>query len=234
MPRQPRLVIPDLPHHVVQRGNRRQQTFFGSGDYQRYISLLADACEAHGVAVWGYCVMPNHVHLILTPTNESGLGKAMGLAHQRYASIINQRHGWTGLLWQGRYSSSPMDGSYLVACARYVELNPVRAGLVNRAEDWPWSSAQAHLAGRDDRLVQTRPLLELVPAWEEFLAAGQPENEVAAIRRAGQSGRPLGSSAFTRTLETRTGRVLTTQRPGPKPWNSGTGTQFAPRRRGST
>lgn len=157
-----RVVAAGVPHHVTQRGNRRQPTFFGDGDYALYRSLLATACRQHRVVVWAYCLMPNHVHLILVPDSSDSLRLALGEAHQRYTRAINRRQGWVGHLWQGRFASCALDAEHLIAAARYVELNPVRAGLTEQAADWPWSSAKAHLAGRDDGLVAVAPLLEAV------------------------------------------------------------------------
>lgn len=170
MPRAARIVVPDRPHHVTQRGNRRQPTFFGDGDYRFYLSLVREACAAARVAVWAYCLMPNHVHLLLTPRDETGLGRAVKETHRRYTTMINRREGWTGYLWQGRFGSEPLatDASALAA-ARYIERNPVEAGLVRRPEEWPWSSAATHLAARDDPLLDTISLLELAPNWRDVL-----------------------------------------------------------------
>jgi len=139
MARIARVVAAGLPHHVTQRGNRRQPVFFGDDDYKAYRALLAEGCRAAGVAIWAYCLMPNHVHLILVPSDADGLRAALGEVHRRYTRQVNLREGWRGYLWQGRFASFPMDESYLLACARYVELNPVRAKLVRRAADWRWS-----------------------------------------------------------------------------------------------
>jgi putative transposase len=202
---------------VTQRGNRRQQTFFGDEDYAAYRELIADSCRSAGVAVWGYCLMPNHVHLILVPSDEDGLRAALAEAHRRYSRRINFRQGWRGYLWQGRFASAAMDGRHLMACARYVEMNPVRARLVERAEHWPWSSAAAHLAGRHDGLVSVGPMLELAPDWRALLDSALPQADYEAIRRGERTGRPLGSEAFVRELEARLGRSLTPRKPGPKP-----------------
>ncbi len=168
MVRLARLVIAGLPHHITQRGNRRQQTFFNDGDYAAYLELMADWCREEGVAIWSYCLMPNHVHLIAVPAVEVGLRRAIGEAHRRYTRRINFREKWRGYLWQGRFASFVMDEPHLLAAVRYVELNPVRAGLVADAEDWPWSSARAHLSGRDNRLVKVTPLLAMVGDWKAF------------------------------------------------------------------
>ena len=130
MSRLARIVVPGVAHRAPQRGNRRQPVFFGAADYAEYRSLIARSCRAARVEVWGYCLMPNHVHLILVPADESGLRAALADAHRRYSRRVNFREGWRGYLWQGRFASVAMDEAHLLACARYVELNPVRAGLV--------------------------------------------------------------------------------------------------------
>jgi putative transposase len=217
MARLARVVAAGVPHHVTQRGNRRQQVFFGDDDYAAYRTLLAEGCRAAGVAIWAYCLMPNHVHLILVPRDEDGLRAAWGEAHRRYTRHINLREGWRGYLWQGRFASFPMDETYLLAGARYVELNPVRAKLVRRARDWRWSSARAHLEGRDDGVATVRPLLDLAPDWGDFLHGGLSDAEHEAIRAGERTGRPLGSARFMARLEKRLGRTLARQKPGPKP-----------------
>jgi putative transposase len=217
MARLARVVAAGLPHHVTQRGNRRQPVFFGPDDYAAYRTLLAEGCRAAGVAIWAYCLMPNHVHLILVPSDPDGLRAALGEAHRRYTRHVNLREGWRGYLWQGRFASFPMDETHLLACARYVELNPVRAKLVRRAADWRWSSARAHLAGGDDGLVAARPLLDRASDWRDFLAEGLSEAEHQAIQSAERTGRPLGAPRFIARLEKRLGRTLARAKPGPKP-----------------
>jgi putative transposase len=129
MPRAARLVLPGIPHHVTQRGNRRQPTFFSDADYGLYLRLLRHWCRKSGTSVWAWCLMPNHVHLVLVPTHEDGLRAALAPTHRSYTWEVNQRHGWRGHLWQSRFASFPMEEAHLHACLRYVELNPVRAGL---------------------------------------------------------------------------------------------------------
>jgi putative transposase len=221
MARLARVVAAGVPHHVTQRGNRRQQVFFGEDDYALYRGLLAEGCRAAHVAVWAYCLMPNHVHLILVPADADGLRAALAEAHRRYTRQVNLREGWRGYLWQGRFASFPMDESHLLAAARYVELNPVRAKLTQRAQDWAWSSARAHLAGRDDGLVAVSPLLALARDWQAFLSEGLSAEEHVAIRAGERTGRPLGSPRFVRGLERRLRRVLARQKPGPKPQGEG-------------
>jgi putative transposase len=181
-----------MPHHVIQRGNRRQPTFFGPDDYRTYLDIATEAFAAAKVEVWAYCLMPNHVHVIATPNTEDGLAKAVGATHQRYTWLINQKQGWTGHLWQGRFGSSPMDEPYFIQCARYVGLNPVRAGLASKAVDWPWSSVGAHLTGRIDDLLSPAPLATLLGSeMETFFDVDVPERCRRRFHDALGSGRPL-------------------------------------------
>ena len=216
MARLARVVAPGLPHHITQRGNRRQDSFFNDDDYRVYLDLMAEWCAHYGVSIWAYCLMPNHVHLIAVPETERALGLAIGEAHRRYTRRVNFREGWRGHLWQGRFASFPMDERHLLAAARYVELNPVRAGITRRPEDYAWSSARAHLAGRDDRLVKAGPLLDMVGDWAAFLAGGLGEEEGNVLRKHERSGRPLGGAGFVERLETELGRLLKKGKPGPK------------------
>ena len=161
--------------------------------------------------------MPNHVHLILTPPNADALHAALGEAHRRYSRRINFAHGWTGYLWQGRFSSYPMDDAHLVTAIRYMELNPV----AQRAEDWPWSSAKAHVSGKPDGLTDITATAGLLGKWramlEQGLEAGNLDPEETAIEAQLRTGRPRGSERFVQEAERLTGRTLARQKPGPKP-----------------
>ena len=214
MARIARIVVPNVPHHITQRGNRRQPTFFREEDYRAYKELIAEWCKAYGVKVWAYCYMPNHTHHIAEPEDEEGLTGAFGEAHRRHTRMINFREDWRGHLWQGRFASYPMDEAYFYAAIRYVELNPVRAGLVARAEDYRWSSARAHLSGRDDCLVKVAPLLGMVGDWKGLLKSVLREEELRELRGHGRTGRPLGDEAFLERLEGLVGRVLKPQKGG--------------------
>ena len=143
MARLARVVVPGLPHHVTQRGNGRARTFFGDEDYALYRDLLRDHCAAAGVAVWSWCLMPNHVHLILVPGDADGLRRALAPVHRRYAGVVHARRKRTGHFWQGRFGAVAMDEEHLAAALRYVALNPVRARLVERPQDWRWASTRA-------------------------------------------------------------------------------------------
>ena len=214
MARLARVVVPGYPHHITQRGNRRLPTFFCEEDYEAYLALVAEHCAVCGVEIWAYCLMPNHVHLIAVPKTKRALARAIGEAHRRYTRRINFREGWRGYLWQGRFASFVMDEPHLLAAARYVERNPVRAHLVRRPWRWRWSSAAAHVAGKDDGLVRAQPLLGLVNDWRRFVMTEADQAEVQAIRRHGRTGRPLGDTGFVLRLEKRLRRRLLPGQPG--------------------
>jgi len=217
MSRLARLVIPGYPHHVTQRGNRRAQTFFEDGDYALYESLLHEAAEKAAAEIWCYCLMPNHVHIIIVPSDGDGLRRTFADAHRRYTGYINARMRVTGHLWQGRFGSVVMDEEHLAHAVRYVSLNPVRAGLVERAQDWPWSSAKDHLQGRDSELVKVAPVLK---RYGDFAAFLDEEKDVSdafrALRQSETTGRPLGADGWVEKLEILTGRQLKPQKRGPK------------------
>lgn len=217
MARMARVVVPGIPHHVTQRGNRRQLVFFSDEDHQFYRRLLHEHCERCAVQVWAYCLMPNHVHVVMVPQRADGLHRALAEAHRRHTRHINFREGWRGYLWQGRFASFPMDERHLLAAVRYVELNPVRARLCDAPGDWPWSSARAHLSGHDDDLVSVPPMLSFVDDWGAYLSQRTDAGEWEAIRQHARTGRPLGSEAFIEDLEQVTGRPLKKQKPGPRP-----------------
>jgi putative transposase len=217
MARLARIVIPDYPHHVTQRGNGRARTFFGDDDYALYRDLLAENCRAADVEVWAWCLMPNHVHLILVPSDPDGLRSALARVHRSYAGIIQARRKRSGHFWQGRFGAVAMDEQYLAAALRYVALNPVRARLVERALDWRWSSTRAHLRGKDDGVTALKPVKERFPDFADLLAS-EPEADLFEPLRAAESiGRPLGDDRFLARLQRLTGRMLKPGKRGPKP-----------------
>ncbi len=216
MARLARVVIPGLPHHVTQRGNRREAIFFQDGDHEIYLDLLAEQAVKAEVAVWAYCLMPNHVHLILKPAHADGLGRAVGEAHRRYTNFINARGRWTGHLFQSRFASVVLDDLHLIRAVRYVSLNPVRARLVSRPEDWKWSSMRAHLSGVDDALVTVKPVLDRFPHLKALLQQ-DAEEDFTDLRRAETTGRPLGAPEFVAGLENLLGRKIARRAPGRKP-----------------
>jgi putative transposase len=217
MPRLPRIVIPGVPHHVTQRGNRRQRTFFSENDYRVYLDLMGQSCRNFGVQIWSYCLMPNHIHLIAVPDDEVALTRAIGSGHEVYTKYLNFQRGWRGYLWQGRFSSFPMDERHLLLAARYIEMNPVRAGIVEEPVGYPWSSARAHLGLNDDPFVDCEALLEWMPGWAEFLKDGASDENLEIFEQHERTGRPLGSEGFIRGLEAKTGLCLLPKPRGRKP-----------------
>ena len=166
--------------------------------------------------------MPNHVHLIVVPSTEQSLRKAIGNAHKQYTRAVNFREGWSGYLWQGRFASCAMDERHLLSAVRYVELNPVRAGLATNPFNWQYSSARPHLDCQDDILVNVGPMLGRVSDWRDFLDDEPDPDSLEALRSHIRTGRPLGSDRFIDELESLTGRPLRTKPPGPKIKLSGT------------
>ena len=217
MARLARVVIPGHPHHVTQRGNGRARTFFDDRDYALYRDLLAEHCRAAGVEVWAWCLMPNHVHLILVPSDKDSLRRALARVHRRYAGIIQARRKRTGHFWQGRFGAVAMDEKHLAAALRYVSLNPVRARLVERAQDWRWSSTRAHLRGKDDGVTARKPIRDRFPDFADLLASDDDAESVARLRAAESIGRPLGNDHFLSRIERLTRRRLKPGKRGPKP-----------------
>ena len=217
MARLTRAIFPGHPHHVTQRDNGRAQTFFDDDDYAVYRDLLATHCAAAGVEIWSWVLMPNHVHLLLVPGDEDGLWRALSVTHRRYAGHIHARLKRTGHFWQGRFGCVAMDEAYLLPALRYVALNPVRARLVGRARDWPWSSTAALTEAIDDGVTATQPVLSRYPDFAALLAAGEDEEMASRLRKVEQIGRPVGDAAFLDALESISGRTFAGGRPGPKP-----------------
>ena len=216
MARLARIVVPGVPHHIVQRGNRRQDVFFGDSDKDRYIELIARSCREHGVDIWSWCVMTNHVHFIAVPHQEDSLAKCFSEAHVRYTRLINSREKWKGHLWQGRFSSCPMDEKYLLAAVRYVEHNPVRAKIVDLPWDFKYSSAAYHIGKIvTDLLIKNDQILQnLIDDWHSFLSDGNSADELASIRKEESGGRPIGSKSFIEDLEKKLSRSLIRKKAG--------------------
>ncbi len=223
MARLARAVFPGLPHHVTQRGNGRAQVFFSDDDYLAYRELMAEQARQAGVEVWSWVLMPNHVHLILVPSDEDGLRRMLAPLHRRYAGRVHARLKRTGHFWQGRFGCVAMDEAHLGAALRYVALNPVRARLVGRAADWPWSSVRVHLGlVEGDGVTAKAPVLERYPDLAALIEAGEDEILSERLRRAETVGRPLGSDAFVERLERESGRAFKPARRGRKPKPAGT------------
>jgi putative transposase len=205
-----------VPQHGTQRGCRRQPTFFGEEDDAADVELLAAWCQQRGVEVWAYCRMPNHGYWIALPQSENRLRLAMGEAHRRYPRRVNFRRGWRGHWWPGRFASYVMDEPDLPAAARYVERNPVRAGLVAGPSPYRWSSARAHRKGKDDARVRVAPRLAIAGRWHRLLTSAVSAEELEKFRAHERTSRVLGDEPFPERLEPDLGRVLRRQKPGPK------------------
>ena len=215
MTRLARVIAKSIPHHLTQRGNRRMPTFFLDQDYQAYIDLMAEWCSKRNVEIWAYCLMPNHIHLIAVPESIDGLRRGIGEAHRRYSRMINFRENWRGHLWQSRFAAFSMDETYILAAASYIEMNPVRANLAPIAEAWKLSSAGAHLAAIDDKLVKVAPLLEMAGDWRLFLSGAEQKKQMNDIRTHERTGKPIGSESFVESLESVLERSLKRSKPGP-------------------
>ena len=217
MARLPRVVVVDVPHHVTQRGNARQVIFSSDFDRITYLELLRHHCERYRLALLGYCLMSNHVHLVVIPRTVPSLAQALKHTHGRYAAYWNARQSSSGHVWQGRFYSCPLDDAHLWTALRYVELNPVRAGMVEAASQWTWSSAAAHCG-----VTTPENWLELelwqkrwtVAAWIRHLADGESPDEVTALRQFTHTGRPLGAAPFVAQLEQSTLRLLAPRKRG--------------------
>jgi putative transposase len=216
MARIARVVIPGYPHHIIQRGNRRQQVFFSEGDRALYLKLLKREADRHGLCVLAYCLMRNHVHLVAVPAREDSFAKALAEAHRKYTCVINIRENWKGYLWQGRFISYPLDETHCYAAIRYIERNPVRAGIVTRAEEYPWSSARAHIMKVPDPLLSDDAIQIGISNWSNFLGQKDNDEDIQRFIDHEQTGRPLGSEDFVKRLEQLTGRILTPMRRGRK------------------
>lgn len=215
MSRIARVVVPGCPHHIVQRGNRRQTVFFNDQDKAMYLELFSTHAEKAGIDVWAYCLMDNHVRFVAVPDDRTSLARGIGVVHKKYTRMIHFREDWRGYLWQGRFFSVPLSDQYLYRAVRYVERNPVRARLVRNAEDYRWSSAGAHVFKTKDPLLSDNSQLLRIDNWAAYLAEDDTKDR-EIIARHTSTGRPLGDDAFVARIEQMTGRILRKKKPGPK------------------
>lgn len=215
MPRIARIVFPDIPHHITQRGNRCEDVFFSVADRRLYLESLQEYSSKEGLDVLAYCLMTNHIHLVAIPKTQASLYRALKPLHTRYANLLNRRFGWKGHFWQGRFFSSPLDEQYMQVAIRYVEQNPVRAKIVKKAQEYPWSSAAAHCGIREDELLTAKmPWNEKMSGsarWAKWLAEEEEEEEkgnLNILRRNISKGLPCGDEAFIKKLEKLAGITL--------------------------
>jgi len=202
MARVARVVVAGYPHHITQRGNRQQDVFLTDGDRAAYLRFLKKYSEIHGLAIWAYCLMSNHVHLVGVPARDVSLGLAMRDAHTVYSMWFNSRTELSGHVWQGRFYSCPLDEHHLWAAVRYVERNPVRAGLVERAEEYQWSSARSHCGlSHDPLLAEGFPPDDAIEDWKAWLRDVDDAPHMERIRIRTHTGRPCGAADFVGRLE---------------------------------
>ncbi len=197
---------------MTQRGVRKQRTFFNDGDYQCYLDFAVELLTEIDIKLWAYCLMPNHIHAVVVPSCGDSMSSFFAKLHRRYARRTNAINDWSGHLWQERFFSVAMDEPHTLAAMRYVEMNPVRSGLVRHPEDWPWSSAGANLGQRDDRLVSRDDTRDVVPDWRGYLGRRENPQEVDELRRQTRVGRPEGTEAFIEGIERATGRDVRKRR----------------------
>ena len=211
MPRQARVVAEGVPHHITQRGNNRQDVFLLDEDRRFYLDSLRFQARRHGVRLLGYCLMTNHVHLVVVPQRADALAQGLGRTHFLYTRDFHLHHGSSGHLWQNRFFSTTLDARHLFAALRYVDLNPVRAGIVHQAEAYQWSSARAHASGQDlSQLLDMAGWREICEPgdWKQLLSRPEEPAEVGRLRHATRTGRPCGDTAFVAEIEQRLGRRL--------------------------
>lgn len=212
MPRIARPVFAGVPHHITQRGNRREDVFFNDADRVAYLAWLGEYCAKYDVKVLAYCLMTNHLHLVAVPESDQAFEQVFRPLHTRYAQRVNRAKKWKGHLWQGRFFSSALDEVYLWAAIRYIERNPVRARMVRRAENYLWSSAAAHCGLKADAVLTADPAwLELthsVGDWSGWLTEADQPEQVDVLRRHVERGLPCGAEGFIRRLERRAGHLL--------------------------
>jgi len=216
MARIPRVIANGYPHHITQRGVRSLDIFHSDEDRRIYLQYIKEETARFGVDVLSWCLMTNHVHFIAVPKEAMSFARGFGEAHRRYTRMKNFAEGVRGYLFQGRFGSCVLDERHLVAAVHYVELNPVRAGVVKAAWDYPWSSAAYHIGKTEkDVLVKDRTLIGMIQDWRSFLADGKNQQQ-EALRISTRTGRPLGDSSFIESIESSTGRQLKPGRPGRK------------------
>jgi putative transposase len=218
MPRIARAIAIGYPHHITQRGNYRQTVFAEEGDYARYVELLSGFAPKYGLEIWAYCLMPNHVHFVGIPGRQESLSRTFNTVHMLYAQYFNRKRNAIGHLWQGRFFSCVLDERHLYAAVRYVELNPVRGGIVEAPQDYLWCSAKSHITGVADPVLAGRCFLsETVKDWGQYLRQDQDREATDGVIKATKIGRPCGSEDFVRQMEGLLNRRFTAL-PRGRPW----------------
>jgi putative transposase len=221
MARVARVVAVGYPHHITQRGNNQQSVFLDDHDREKYLSLIESHSKHYALDILAYCLMTNHIHFIAIPRKEDSLAKTFNFAHMRYSQYFNRKMKMSGHLWQGRFYSTVMDEHHLLACARYIERNPVRAHIVRKPWKYEWSSAQVHCGLAVDDLLGVRKLFEYVEGdskgWDTFIETSDDTKEIELLKKHTMRGLPVGDTKFIAKLEKKLGRALhVTKRGRPK------------------
>jgi len=218
MPRIARIVAADYPHHVTQRGVRSMDIFHSDKDRNQYLQFIKEESEKHDLEILAWCLMTNHVHFVVIPHTEESLSRGFGEAHKRYTRMKNFKDHVRGYLFQGRFGSCVLDERHLLAAMRYVDNNPVAAGMVKHAWQYKWSSAAYHVGDvKKDVLVKSRNLYGLVKDWRIYLDERiERKEDIDNVKRATKTGRPTGNLDFVKKIEKLTWRSLQRHKPGPK------------------
>lgn len=218
MTRIARVVMPDVAHHITQRGIRRSNVFLDEADRQMYLDLFLENSRRFFLRILAYCLMTNHVHFVAIPRRKDSIWKTFHRCHSAYAMAFNKKYGFNGHLWQSRPFSCVLDEAHQWSAVRYVELNPVRAGMVLHAEDYRWSSARAHCGIHDDPLVDPDwPPIGSIVDWQAWLRDGSETPDVdRLIRENTTTGRPCGNEEFVKLVGSTLKRDLGKKKPGPK------------------
>ena len=214
MPRMARIVLPGVPHHITHRGNYQQTIFDGPEDYEVYLRIFKTAADRYGTTIWGYALMANHSHHTAVPERADSLARTFNLAGMSYARYLHKKRAVKGHLFESRFFSCPMEGAHCLRALRYIERNPVRAGRVERPEEYRWSSARAHILGEGDPLLTDCPLIPSRDEWAAFVQAEDDPTWITDLRHNTKIGLPTGSDAFIGELETLVGRSLRRRAPG--------------------
>jgi len=221
MPRIARVVVPGRPHHITRRGVRRSDVFWDDADRRRYLDLFRSAAKEFLLRIWAFCLMSNHVHYVAVPEELDSFAKLFRSCHGKYDEYFNKKYGLTGNLWEGQPHSAVMDDRHTFSAVRYVEMNPVRAGMVAKAEDYRWSSARIRCGlAYDSMLDLSWPPQGTIVDWQSWLTETEPDNVANLIRRSTTRGRPCGDDSFIKSIEDLTGRRLSPQKRGRKRKNS--------------
>lgn len=223
MARLPRLVIPDQLHHVIQSGNNRQQIFHDDEDYEAFLKWMRESSKLFQVAIHAYVLMPTHLHLLLSPADETGLARMMQWIGRHYVPYFNRKYHREGTLWKGRFKATIIESDpYFMVCSRYIELNPVRSGLVAEPSEYRWSSYLHHIGARQDPVIVDHPKywalgntpFEREAAYKELIGQSLKDGEIEQIREATAKGWVLGSTMFKTALEKKTSRRLSPAKKG--------------------